>query len=263
MSGRLSGKVCLVTGTGGSMGRATAVTFAREGARLVGCDAAVEAPRASTNGTPAPTAASAGVTGALAARPRSEPRRAKERLRPAGRSLLCDPSWPGSFVTWIRARSGQGPEPSPGGVARSAGINGLRPSSSVPLVMAVPGAPSSASRPPAGASPPNARSPRSIPTWSRSCTRPAIKTWIPPASGSTPGTMCGGAVLTADMSGAPAYGHARPGQAAHGAPGPVSAPRCAPAPRPTRARSEHRHEPVASSTASGSGSPGPGGSGAG
>src|ERR1700733_208280 len=42
MSGRLSGKVCVVTGTGGSMGRATAVTFAREGARLVGCDVAVE-----------------------------------------------------------------------------------------------------------------------------------------------------------------------------------------------------------------------------
>jgi NAD(P)-dependent dehydrogenase (short-subunit alcohol dehydrogenase family) len=42
MSGRLSGKVCVVTGTGGSMGRATATTFAREGARLVGCDVAVE-----------------------------------------------------------------------------------------------------------------------------------------------------------------------------------------------------------------------------
>jgi NAD(P)-dependent dehydrogenase (short-subunit alcohol dehydrogenase family) len=43
MSGRLSGKVCLVTGTGGSMGRATALTFAREGGLLVGCDVAVEA----------------------------------------------------------------------------------------------------------------------------------------------------------------------------------------------------------------------------
>jgi NAD(P)-dependent dehydrogenase (short-subunit alcohol dehydrogenase family) len=41
MSGRLSGKVCVVTGTGGSMGRATAVTFAREGASVVGCDVAV------------------------------------------------------------------------------------------------------------------------------------------------------------------------------------------------------------------------------
>jgi NAD(P)-dependent dehydrogenase (short-subunit alcohol dehydrogenase family) len=40
--GRLSGKVCVVTGTGGSMGRATAVKFAREGARLVGCDVAVD-----------------------------------------------------------------------------------------------------------------------------------------------------------------------------------------------------------------------------
>ena len=43
MPGRLSGKVCVVTGTGGSMGRATALTFAREGALVVGCDVAVEA----------------------------------------------------------------------------------------------------------------------------------------------------------------------------------------------------------------------------
>jgi NAD(P)-dependent dehydrogenase (short-subunit alcohol dehydrogenase family) len=43
MSGRLSGKVCVITGTGGSMGRATALAFAREGASVVGCDVAVEA----------------------------------------------------------------------------------------------------------------------------------------------------------------------------------------------------------------------------
>jgi NAD(P)-dependent dehydrogenase (short-subunit alcohol dehydrogenase family) len=43
MPGRLEGKVCVVTGTGGSMGRAAALTFAREGALLVGCDVAVEA----------------------------------------------------------------------------------------------------------------------------------------------------------------------------------------------------------------------------
>jgi NAD(P)-dependent dehydrogenase (short-subunit alcohol dehydrogenase family) len=42
MSGRLSGKVCIVTGTGGSQGHAAAVTFAREGALVVGCDVAVE-----------------------------------------------------------------------------------------------------------------------------------------------------------------------------------------------------------------------------
>jgi NAD(P)-dependent dehydrogenase (short-subunit alcohol dehydrogenase family) len=42
MSGRLSGKVCVVTGTGGSMGRATALAFAAEGASVVGCDVAVE-----------------------------------------------------------------------------------------------------------------------------------------------------------------------------------------------------------------------------
>jgi NAD(P)-dependent dehydrogenase (short-subunit alcohol dehydrogenase family) len=42
MPGRLSEKVCIVTGSGGSMGRAAALTFAREGALLVGCDVAVE-----------------------------------------------------------------------------------------------------------------------------------------------------------------------------------------------------------------------------
>lgn len=40
--GRLDGKVCLITGTGGSMGRAAALSFAREGALLVGCDVNVE-----------------------------------------------------------------------------------------------------------------------------------------------------------------------------------------------------------------------------
>jgi NAD(P)-dependent dehydrogenase (short-subunit alcohol dehydrogenase family) len=42
MSGRLDEKVCVLTGTGGSMGRAAALAFAREGARLVGCDVEVE-----------------------------------------------------------------------------------------------------------------------------------------------------------------------------------------------------------------------------
>jgi NAD(P)-dependent dehydrogenase (short-subunit alcohol dehydrogenase family) len=42
VAGRLEGKVCVVTGTGGSMGRATALAFAREGASVVGCDVAVE-----------------------------------------------------------------------------------------------------------------------------------------------------------------------------------------------------------------------------
>jgi NAD(P)-dependent dehydrogenase (short-subunit alcohol dehydrogenase family) len=38
MAGRLMDKVCIITGTGGSMGRAAALAFAREGARIVGCD---------------------------------------------------------------------------------------------------------------------------------------------------------------------------------------------------------------------------------
>jgi NAD(P)-dependent dehydrogenase (short-subunit alcohol dehydrogenase family) len=40
MAGRMAGKVCVITGTGGSMGRAAALTFAREGASVVGCDVA-------------------------------------------------------------------------------------------------------------------------------------------------------------------------------------------------------------------------------
>ena len=45
MPGRLSGKVCVLTGTGGGMGRATALAFAREGASVVGCDVAIEPAR--------------------------------------------------------------------------------------------------------------------------------------------------------------------------------------------------------------------------
>jgi NAD(P)-dependent dehydrogenase (short-subunit alcohol dehydrogenase family) len=42
MSPRLLGKVCVVTGTGGSIGRAAALAFAREGASVVGCDLDVD-----------------------------------------------------------------------------------------------------------------------------------------------------------------------------------------------------------------------------
>jgi NAD(P)-dependent dehydrogenase (short-subunit alcohol dehydrogenase family) len=42
MPRRLEGKVAIITGTGGSMGRATALAFAAEGASVVGCDVTVE-----------------------------------------------------------------------------------------------------------------------------------------------------------------------------------------------------------------------------
>jgi NAD(P)-dependent dehydrogenase (short-subunit alcohol dehydrogenase family) len=49
MPGRLEEKICVVTGTGGSMGRETALTFAREGASVVGCDVAVEPAQATVD----------------------------------------------------------------------------------------------------------------------------------------------------------------------------------------------------------------------
>lgn len=38
MGDRLKGKICLITGTGGSMGREVALLFSQEGATIVGCD---------------------------------------------------------------------------------------------------------------------------------------------------------------------------------------------------------------------------------
>lgn len=42
MVGRLAGKIALVTGTGGGQGREAAILFAKEGAKIVGCDLKVE-----------------------------------------------------------------------------------------------------------------------------------------------------------------------------------------------------------------------------
>jgi NAD(P)-dependent dehydrogenase (short-subunit alcohol dehydrogenase family) len=47
MSGRLEGKVALITGAGSGMGRAAVVRFSREGARVVACDVDLEAVRQS------------------------------------------------------------------------------------------------------------------------------------------------------------------------------------------------------------------------
>src|ERR1700736_5980923 len=43
---RLSNKVCIITGTGGSVGRAAALAFADEGALVVGCDINIAAAEA-------------------------------------------------------------------------------------------------------------------------------------------------------------------------------------------------------------------------
>lgn len=42
MAGRLANKICVITGTGGNIGRASALAFAREGAAVIGCDIVIE-----------------------------------------------------------------------------------------------------------------------------------------------------------------------------------------------------------------------------
>ena len=46
MSRGLADKVCIITGTGGSIGRAAALAFANENAAVVGCDVNVAAAQA-------------------------------------------------------------------------------------------------------------------------------------------------------------------------------------------------------------------------
>jgi NAD(P)-dependent dehydrogenase (short-subunit alcohol dehydrogenase family) len=46
---RLAGKTCIITGTGGSIGREAALAFAREGARVVGCGVNVETAQATVD----------------------------------------------------------------------------------------------------------------------------------------------------------------------------------------------------------------------
>ena len=46
MPGRLKDKVCIITGTGSGMGRAAALLFCAEGAKVVGCDLSDESAEA-------------------------------------------------------------------------------------------------------------------------------------------------------------------------------------------------------------------------
>jgi NAD(P)-dependent dehydrogenase (short-subunit alcohol dehydrogenase family) len=50
MAPRLQGRVCVITGTGGSMGRASALACARGGALVVGCDLSVDASKVTVDG---------------------------------------------------------------------------------------------------------------------------------------------------------------------------------------------------------------------
>ena len=49
MAGRLDNKVALITGTGGGQGRTAALLFAKQGARVVGCDLKSEGARETVN----------------------------------------------------------------------------------------------------------------------------------------------------------------------------------------------------------------------
>src|SRR5258708_20818224 len=83
---RLSGKVCVITGTGGSIGRAAAVAFAREAASVVGCDVSVAAAEATAD----VVRAQGGTMTSLQPRHLTEPSEcqapAASALRPHGRT---------------------------------------------------------------------------------------------------------------------------------------------------------------------------------
>ena len=60
--GRLDGKRALISGTGGGIGRATALLCAREGAHVVGCDLHPQSSEETVAPIPEKIAASASVT---------------------------------------------------------------------------------------------------------------------------------------------------------------------------------------------------------
>jgi len=79
MSERLLGKVCIITGTGGSIGREAALTFAREGALVVGRDLQVEAARSTVEAV----RAAAGLNALLPLFDKAEAYAEAKRINPA------------------------------------------------------------------------------------------------------------------------------------------------------------------------------------
>jgi len=105
MSGRLDGKVTIVTGAGSGIGRATAIRFAEEGARVTCVDINEETDRATAGeigeaafAVPAPGVVIVGGAGADSGLDRRRPRRSDDAS---------------GCVSSGRAAASSGPQPSP------------------------------------------------------------------------------------------------------------------------------------------------------
>ena len=93
---RLSGKVCIITGTGGSIGCEAARTFAREGAVVVGCDLTVDAAQATVD-----MVLAAGGTYAT-----DDPNVAIAGWHASGRVIGNGNPYEMSYATFVRFRNG-------------------------------------------------------------------------------------------------------------------------------------------------------------